>query len=62
MIRYNRGILLGNRGILLGDTIRWRRFCRLAPGHRGQHEVVYLGDIIRFDTPHRSSPVSLEEL
>ena len=44
-----------NRGILLGDTIRWPRFCRLEPDHPGQHEVKYLGQIIRFDTPRRAA-------
>jgi hypothetical protein len=40
-----------NRGILLGATIRIPRFCRLKPGHRGQHETVYLGKLVRFDAP-----------
>jgi hypothetical protein len=44
-----------NRGILLGETIRTVRFCMLKPGHRGQHETVYLGNLVRFDAPQKAT-------
>lgn len=39
-----------NRGIVLGNSPKVTRFCRLEAGHRGEHETVWIAEVFRWAT------------